>query len=124
MPRFVVLKHTMPLDSKRPDHFDIMFEHEGVLLTWELLSLISNSFDGECKRLFDHRLHYLEYEGPVSGNRGEVKRVDSGTYQAIEQIVPDAKTFRLHVTSNHMDTEVCIQQAEEQQWQISCRPLL
>ncbi|HBE68769.1 MAG TPA: hypothetical protein DDW52_11540 [Planctomycetaceae bacterium] len=34
-----------------------------------------------AERLIDHRRHYLTYEGPVSGNRGEVKRVASGTYE-------------------------------------------
>lgn len=33
-----------------------------------------------AKRLPDHRKAYLDYEGPVSGNRGEVHIVDSGTY--------------------------------------------
>lgn len=28
----------------------------------------------------DHRLAYLDYQGPVSGERGTVLRVDSGTY--------------------------------------------
>ena len=32
-------------------------------------------------RLPDHRLAYLEYEGPVSGNRGVVRRIDSGKYE-------------------------------------------
>ena len=123
MPRFVVIKHTMPVDSERPDHFDIMFEHDGVLLTWESSSLISNRFDGKCTRLCDHRLHYLDFEGAVSGNRGEVKRVDSGTYHAIENILPDTNCYRLHISSDQMDTEVCLQQIEEQKWQISCRPL-
>ena len=123
MPRFVVLKHTMPADSERPDHYDIMFECNGTLLTWESTSLISNTFDGECTRLFDHRLHYLDFEGTVPGNRGEVKRVDSGTYHALENMLPDANCYRLHVSSDHMDTEICLQQLEEQKWRISCRPL-
>ncbi|MCE9524843.1 MAG: hypothetical protein K8R36_02165, partial [Planctomycetales bacterium] len=33
----------------------------------------------------DHRLAYLEYEGPVSGNRGTVSRVEEGEYHAVEQ---------------------------------------
>ncbi len=28
----------------------------------------------------DHRLHYLTYEGPVSGNRGNVTQWDVGTF--------------------------------------------
>jgi len=33
----------------------------------------------------DHRKEYLEYEGPVSGNRGSVKRVDQGKFELIEE---------------------------------------
>ncbi len=29
----------------------------------------------------EHRLAYLDYEGPVSGNRGSVKRWDAGWYE-------------------------------------------
>ena len=29
----------------------------------------------------DHRLAYLDYEGPVSGGRGSVTRWDQGTYE-------------------------------------------
>src|SRR5262249_41898667 len=35
-----------------------------------------------ARPLGDHRLAYLDYEGPVSGNRGTVRRVDRGTYRA------------------------------------------
>ena len=30
---------------------------------------------------FNHRLLYLDYEGPVSGNRGIVRRWDGGEYR-------------------------------------------
>ncbi len=36
-----------------------------------------------ARALGDHRLMYLEYEGDISGQRGRVRRVDSGTYRAI-----------------------------------------
>lgn len=32
----------------------------------------------------DHRIVYLEYEGPISGNRGFVSRIDQGTYESLE----------------------------------------
>jgi hypothetical protein len=40
--------------------------------------------DSNCvlaERLADHRLDYLKYEGPVSGDRGEVRRLDAGNYR-------------------------------------------
>ena len=33
-----------------------------------------------AERLADHRLAYLDYEGPVSGDRGHVRRLDAGTF--------------------------------------------
>ena len=34
----------------------------------------------DAERSFDHRRLYLDYEGPVSGNRGQVTRHDGGTF--------------------------------------------
>lgn len=39
----------------------------------------------DAEQLADHRLAYLEYEGPVSGNRGQVTRWDAGQYQIESQ---------------------------------------
>jgi hypothetical protein len=36
-------------------------------------------------RLPDHRLAYLDYEGPVSSGRGEVKRIDRGDYEVVDE---------------------------------------
>jgi hypothetical protein len=33
----------------------------------------------------DHRHHYLDYEGPVSGNRGHVTRWDRGSFSTLER---------------------------------------
>jgi hypothetical protein len=37
------------------------------------------------RRIGDHRLAYLDYEGAVSGDRGSVWRVDAGMYDEICQ---------------------------------------
>jgi hypothetical protein len=51
---------------------------------------------------FDHRLLYLDYEGPVSGNRGRVVRWDHGTFswqEALEdQLTIVLQGIRLHGT--------------------------
>ena len=90
MPRFVLLRHETPPGHPRPSHWDLMLEHAGVLLTWELQTLPGlwaealgeDSSDAEdtveARRLSDHRLAYLEIEGPVSGGRGTVQRCDRG----------------------------------------------
>ena len=85
MPRFVILRHEMPAGSSRATHFDLMLEHEGALWTWaiENLPAIGETVIGD--RLPDHRLAYLDYEGEVAGDRGQVHRVEQGQYATIEE---------------------------------------
>jgi hypothetical protein len=90
MPRFVLLRHECPPGFAKPSHWDFMLEADGVLLTWELWELPmawgGTRLDSvSATRLPDHRLAYLEYEGPVSGNRGNVRRVAAGTFELLEQ---------------------------------------
>ncbi len=73
----------------RPSHWDLMLEFGGVLLTWELPTLAFESLPASferlnIRRLADHRLAYLSYEGPVSNDRGEVQRIDAGRFEVLE----------------------------------------
>jgi hypothetical protein len=81
MPRFVILCHQSP----RGVHFDLMLEAGDVLKTWALPDSPQPGVEIECKSLGDHRVAYLDYEGPIAGNRGSVTRSDQGTYQTVEQ---------------------------------------
>jgi len=74
--RFAILHHV----NYEIEHWDLMLEHEGVLLTWKLpLEPIDRSmFPMPACRIKDHRVMYLDYQGPISGDRGEVTRVDGG----------------------------------------------
>ncbi len=74
--RFVILHHVVA----GGEHWDLMLEHGGVLLTWQLARepLDAASLPIPAKRIADHRSAYLEYEGPISGGRGQVVRVDHG----------------------------------------------
>ncbi len=95
--RFVLLRHECPAQFAKPSHWDFMLESDGVLMTWELRQLPSSwlvalqlksadaSPTASATRLADHRLAYLDYEGPISGNRGSVRRVDHGTYQVLQE---------------------------------------
>ena len=75
----------MPADSGRDDHWDFMLEVDDGLATWEISEPIEENKLLAATRLADHRKHYLDYEGPVSGNRGEVARWDFGEYQTISR---------------------------------------
>ena len=83
MKRFVVLHHTGW--AGHLDHFDLMLDvgsaenpEDRALLTY---STISDDFPAPGIRFeknADHRRAYLSYEGSVSGERGQVRRVDEG----------------------------------------------
>lgn len=88
MPRFVVLCHEFPEGHARLKHWDLMFEWGSSLRTWAMAREPLSADEIEAEQLADHRLAYLDYEGPVSGDRGSVTRWDAGD-------------FRLEVSSDH-----------------------
>ena len=81
MPQYVILRH----DSPRGVHFDFMLEVGDVLKTWALPQPPQPGVEIECEALGDHRRAYLDYEGPLSGNRGSVTRWDRGEYNVERQ---------------------------------------
>ena len=78
MPRFVVLTHDYP-----DCHWDFMLESAGVLRTWRLEQTPHLPSSIKATPLPDHRIIYLEYEGPVGGQRGHVQRWDQGHYELL-----------------------------------------
>lgn len=87
MQQYVILRHDFP-----ELHWDLMLEEAGALKTWRLPAppeidpaSDESSIDLVVEALPDHRLAYLEYEGPVSGNRGEVSRWDHGSLSLLER---------------------------------------
>lgn len=87
MQQYVILRHDHP-----ELHWDLMLEEGDVLKTWRLPqppeidpASDETSVDLTAEALPDHRLVYLEYEGPVSGDRGEVSRWDRGTFTLLER---------------------------------------
>jgi hypothetical protein len=79
MPRFVVLAHDWPCA-----HWDFLIEAGPVLRAWRLFELPRAGARVRAEPNADHRLLYLDYEGPVSGNRGTVTRYDAGTCEWLE----------------------------------------
>jgi hypothetical protein len=80
--RMVLLRHELPDGT---GHFDWMVESSpaGGLITFRVGVRIdlpeSTQFDAEP--IGEHRREYLDYEGPVSGDRGTVVRVAIGTVE-------------------------------------------
>lgn len=94
-PRYVVLHHT----GVAQPHYDLMFETRPgpALKTWR-----SPRWPIEqptpLEPLADHRADYLTYEGPVSGRRGSVKRVEQGRYVVSPAWGDSPESERWHVT--------------------------
>jgi hypothetical protein len=62
-----------------------MLEEGETLKTWELEAIPTPGATVLASSLPNHRLDYLVYEGPVSNNRGTVRRWDCGTYQTVRE---------------------------------------
>ena len=79
MPRFVLLEHRW--DGV---HWDLMLESGETLRTWAIDAPIVPGVELSARALPDHRVIYLDYEGPISGDRGTVRRVDSGSFASLD----------------------------------------
>lgn len=86
--KFVVLSHhSCP---GKQDHLDIMIEGLGLLgreekplMKFETFDKIVSVESADYKE--NVRDRYLTFEGPMSGNRGEVRRIDSGDWHISDQ---------------------------------------
>lgn len=89
MHRFAILAHDHPAP-----HWDLFLEAGPVLRSWRILSPLVPEAAVPAEPAADHRLMYLDYEGPVSGGRGTVTRIDAGTF-TWELDRPDCLVVRL-----------------------------
>jgi hypothetical protein len=112
MPRFVILFHEMPPASDRTSHWDFMLQGDEALKTWALSLEPDSAEEQSCEQLPDHRLAYLDYEGPVSGDRGHVTRWDAGTYQAIKEC---DRAFEVELTGRRLTCRVELKQSNDPQ---------
>jgi hypothetical protein len=109
MPRFVILQHDHP-----ELHWDFMLEADGVLKTWRLPAPPTHD-PRTALAIGDHRLAYLDYEGPVSGGRGRVERWDQGSYL-------EAENWTLELEGKRWSGQVLLQRAEGDIWTIRFVP--
>lgn len=76
MARYTITHHTGGPDA---EHYDFFLESGAALRTWRILRpLFENPQPALASA--DHKPKYLDYEGPISGQRGEAKIWDTGTY--------------------------------------------
>jgi hypothetical protein len=62
-------------------HWDFLLENGDHALCWRLLREPCCGEPIAAESLEPHRLLYLDYQGPVSNDRGVVETIDRGTYQ-------------------------------------------
>ena len=94
MPRFAVLDHDWP-----HPHRDLLLERSGVLLAWRLPPAFDPTSPVPAEPLPDHRPAYLDYEGPVPGDRGSVRRWDGG---GLEWELHSADEMRVRLDGTHL----------------------
>lgn len=78
--RYAILTHDHPFF-----HWDLLLRVGEVAWTWRLLDDPHTTPQTRADRIGDHRLMYLDYEGPVRGDRGHVTQFDSGMYEILAQ---------------------------------------
>lgn len=76
--RFAVSLHQMPSHQSRPTHFDLFLEKEDFLMSWILPAQLSDQMNTFVTPNRNHRKDYLDYEGPISQDRGTIHRVQQG----------------------------------------------
>jgi len=81
MPKFSILKHILGEES----HYDLLFEKGNKLAAFRITSPIFSTPQSAIQN-FDHRKIYLNYQGPISKNRGIVKMWDKGNYDIKKEI--------------------------------------
>ena len=81
-PRYVALEHR----SAQGSHCDFLMERQGRLAAWRIGSLEELTAGGAvlAEKLPDHRLDYLDYEGPVSNGRGAVRALARGSLAELQ----------------------------------------
>lgn len=105
--RYVVLHHTGHPHHGEP-HYDLMLEQaEDEPLLSIRLPAWPPAEGMHIEWTPPHRRVYLDYEGPVSNNRGHVRRIASGTYrmlrsmQGAEQVLTFSEVPGVWVLTSH-----------------------
>ncbi len=109
MARYVILSHDHPFQ-----HWDLMLEHNGRLRTWRLAAPPSPEDIVAAEAIGDHRLDYLDYEGPVSGNRGSVTRWDRGE---LSWIIDECDEVQVDLRGERLHGVLVIARIENGQWE-------
>ena len=117
--RWVLLHHEVPPSNtplgRRGTHWDLMIENAGALWTWAIQELPPCS-EAAALRLPDHRIRYLDYEGPISDGRGTVSRVAGGEFQRLGDF--QENQFCITVSWPNAESMIKFEWSKEDHWRI------
>jgi hypothetical protein len=123
--RYVLLRHEVPPSFGRGSHWDLMLEPsaDAPLWTWEVLVALANSpphaVTTIARRLPDHRRVYLDYEGPLSGDRGHVTRQAAGTLRWHSH---DTDSLTATIDGRQLRGILRLRSLEQDRWQLEFTP--
>ena len=112
--RFVILDHSCSGQT----HWDLMLEQGQKLVTWQVRcspETWGSSPMVHCEKIFDHRLKYLSYQGPLSDERGAVQPVAAGAYEVLEM---DEKSWCILLTGPALKGRLTLKFCKDNQWQL------
>jgi hypothetical protein len=115
MPHYVVLRHDPPNVNSGAVHWDFMIEDGPALRTWALEEEPSPARSIHATALPNHRLIYLDYEGPISGDRGTVLRWDAGDFEILAK-TPTEMELQLGGGRSAGSVRICQDVADPQRW--------
>lgn len=99
-----------------------MFEDDGTLLTWAVSSKPEPGLCDLAWRLPDHRLAYLDYEGEISGGRGCVTQVMTGTFEFQQRSENEIHIQVLALPGWFIELQLqACDQPENEAWQLKIR---
>lgn len=117
--RFAVLWHQTPGGSTRSSHYDLLLEFASELFSWELAERILIA-DGStrARQLPNHRLFYLDYQGPVPHDRGRVDRVAAGNLIWLRDpnLSPQQLNCELHEDDRRWECQLTADPQDPQTW--------
>lgn len=92
----VLLWHALPNGTGHIDWLIARHADQGDLVSFRLAQPLHDLPSGECvaaTHIGDHRRRYLDYQGPISGNRGHVTQLTRGRVVSCEC----SDTLAMHV---------------------------